>query len=102
MGRAGDGPPRRRVPPSRSPQESVMDPMFDLAGPLLRKLYPDWVSLATIERVPSSLPARRLRNALRQGIGASDPVPPHPQPDDETRCRVALADAVPPREWESL
>jgi hypothetical protein len=79
-----------------------MDPMFDLAGPLLRKLYPDWVSIATIERAPASLPARRLRIALKQGIVASDPVPPPPQPDDETRCRVAIADAVPPREWESL
>ena len=31
-----------------------------------------------------------------------DPVPPKPAADDETRCRVALADAIPPREWESL
>ena len=45
-----------------------MDPMFDLAGPLLRKLYPDWVSLETIEATPESPPARRLRRALRQGI----------------------------------
>jgi hypothetical protein len=79
-----------------------MDPMFDLAGPLLRKLYPDWVSLEIIEATPESPPARRLRRALRQGVATSDPVPPPARPDDETRCRVAIADAVPPREWESL
>src|SRR3954447_22561067 len=79
-----------------------MAPMFDLAGPLLRKLYPDFVFLETVERAPPASSARRKLQAVVDRLQTADPVPPKPAADDETRCRVALAEAIPPREWESL